>query len=398
MNSHLGGLIAWLLVWTIPVFLLLGSGLVKVFAAKRRRSREEPKTPLPPIEILVPLKGIFKDQQQILFSLLEQRYNSYHVVFILESLDDPANYVVDNLCRQYRHARKVISGTSTLCAQKNHNLVEGVRQLRPETEIIVFCDSTNAAPQDWLMQFTEPLRKRSVEVRTTFRAFDPEPQTLAGVCQAIYGTLILLITTIVPKPWGGATAIRRMTFDKLDVIETWSKTVVDDLVLGNLLQRAGIKVAMDPCNILKSPLKNQTTKGFLNYLDRQIMFPKFTNPLIWAMLMIMYLNLTLAVTVTILSGSMSLFGLVSREIGLMSVAFLLALFVLAVMVWRIAAPHISLKRWLPAILPMIFLGAFIFIRSIFRNYIDWHGRTYWCGKGGTVLFVESSSNNSRKTG
>jgi hypothetical protein len=78
----------------------------------------------------------------------------------------------------------------------------------------------------------------------------------------------------------------------------------------------------------------------------------------------------------------------------MSVFFLGALLVLAFIVRRMLAPHISLKKWFQGVLAFLFLGTVIVIRSIFRKHIDWHGRTYWCGRDGQVLFIGSKRGQS----
>ena len=179
-----------------------------------------------------------------------------------------------------------------MCGQKNHNLVQGIKHLSPSTEVVVFCDSSNMVDTDWLRRFTEPVRTGAFEVVTTFRAFDPRPATIWGICQAIYAAFLLLLIANKPKPWGGATAIARNTLDRLDVIGEWSRNVIDDLALGNILDKAGIPVFLDPRSLLRSPLPNQSLSGLIHYLDRQILFPKWTNPIIWFTTLLFQLSVT----------------------------------------------------------------------------------------------------------
>lgn len=295
---------------------------------------------------------------------------------------------MDRLRERHASARKVISGIAVSCAQKNHNLLAGLRSLKPNTEILVFCDGPNWADRGWLHRFTKPLRNGDCQVVTTFRVFSPDPATLGGVCQAIYASFIRLLAAIKPTPWGGATAIRRDTLERLNIADIWSRTVVDDLILGNALDRAGIKVRMDPHDLLKSPLPRQSIQGFLSYLDRQILFPKFTNPGIWAATLVLHLNLTFAILVAALTGVLFPAGRVNALCGWSSYGFLMATAMVALVLrWTNPAP-VSLGRWLLSFLPCIFLSAFVFLRSIFRNYIDWHGRRYWPGKKGVVIRIE----------
>ncbi|MDQ7782151.1 MAG: glycosyltransferase [Desulfomonilaceae bacterium] len=398
MNYLGGGLAVWFLLTVIPLVTVLVVGLTRIRAARRHRVTDEGPVPVSQVEILVPLKGRMPEQEKILTSLLEQRYPRYDVVFVLESEDDPGNVMVDELCSRYSHARKVISGVADVCAQKNHGLVAGVGNLRPETEILVFCDSTNAAAPDWLEYFTAPLRSGEAQAVSTFRAFDPRPETLAGVCQAIYASFILVLLMIKPKPWGGATGIRRAVFEALNVAEAWSRTVVDDLVLGNILDRARIDVHMRPRHLLRSPLRNQTVEGFLSYLDRQILFPKFTNPGIWFVTLTVILSLTLASYLSLAVTILFLFGYGEPYGAWICLGFLAVLGSALLVLRRVSPFPVSVAKWVSAFFPLLALASFVYLRSIVVNHIDWHGRRYRPGKGGVVLCTTypSSGNDLRE--
>jgi ceramide glucosyltransferase len=381
-------LTVWLAATIVTLFAEIMLGLVKIRYLSAHAPDDTTEPHAPPLEVIVPLKGIAPGQELALESLLKQDYPDYRLIFVLESEGDSANPAVEGFLQRYPFATKVISGMAVLSAQKNHNLLAGLRNIKPDTEILVFCDSTNVADSGWLTRLTRPLRNGDCQVITTFRAFRPDPATLGAVCQAIYASFIRLLAAIKPTPWGGATAIRRETLDRLNVTEEWSRTVVDDLVLGNVLDRAGVKVCMDPHSLLKSPVQGQSVTGFLNYLDRQILFPKFTNPGIWAATLVLHLNLTLAILVAAFMCVLFPAGQVGALCGWVSYGFLFATVVVALVLRRTNASPVPIKHWLMYFLPCILLSAFVFLRSIFRNYIDWHGRRYWPGKGGVVLKID----------
>jgi len=378
----------WILLTVFLMALAIILGRFKIKREGKCQPLEESEQPLPRLEVLVPVKGVSPNQDEILKSLLTQNYPGYHLSFILEDDQDEANELVERLCNQYVHAHKVLSGFAKSCAQKNHNLIAGVKALRPETEVLLFCDSTNMADSDWLRRFIMPLVANGMQVVTTFRAFKPEPATLGGVCQAIYAAFLRILATMRPTPWGGATALHRETFDRLDVVDMWSHTVVDDLVLGNLLEAAGGKVRMDPCNLLVSPVHNQSVAGFLAYMDRQILFPKFTNPGMWLATVAGFLNFVLAFLAAAILSTLATLGMVAAGVGWASYIFLVVLLLSALLLRNMNPSDISLKKWLICVVPCIILVAFICLRSIIVNHIDWHGRRYWPGKGGVVLRVE----------
>jgi hypothetical protein len=242
------------------------------------------------------------------------------------------------------------------------------------------------------MKFTERLRKREVEVVTTFRRFAPSPPSFPGVCQALYGAVVLLLASVVPKPWGGGTAILRATIEKIPLRETWSRTIVDDLTLGNILGKAGIPVYMDSRNLLHSPLLHHTFTTFANYMDRQILFPKFTNHFIWGSLLVLFVNLTLAIPLAMREIAFLLLpGDKSDVIQYAWAAFVVSMMGLAESIRRLVNPRISSWMWLVSILPFLGVGCFLFLRSIFRGSITWAGKVYWCGKGGVVIRIEDDA-------
>jgi len=379
------------LALAIPAAVLLYLGLLKVSWGARKKQVVDHTVDAPPIEILVPVKGTNNTQKDALLSLITQDYPCHKVTFIIESLSDPASGVLDALCREFPNARKLIAGISSLCAQKNHNLVHGLSNLHPETAIVVFCDATNCAPPRWLQRFTEHLRKKEGEVVTTFRQFSPKPQTISGVSQALYGAVVLLLASVVPKPWGGGTAMRRETLEKIPIIETWSQTIVDDLTLGNILGKAGIGVHMDSRNLLQSPLPHHSFSAFAKYLDRQILFPKFTNHFIWGTLMVLHVNLTLSMPLAALQAIMVSSGFSTDLLQYAWVAFLLCMVGLAESARRVVNPRISSWRWFTALIPVLGVGSFLFLKSIFTRSITWAGRVYWCGKGGVVKGIEDEA-------
>ncbi len=390
MDGSLGGLTVWLTISGLFILIttLMGRRRLRGLRARKASSPEPERRSA--VDVLIPVKGVGATQKRALPSFLEQTHPNYEVLFIVEDEDsdtDPGA-LIDSLCEAHSNARKVVSSTCLACAQKNHNLIAGARAVREEAEILVFCDSSNVADADWLARFTAPLEECDDIVVTTFRVFEPRPPTLGGVCQALYAAFVLSLMTFLPRPWGGATGIRRGLFDRLDVNEAWSKTVVDDLILGNLLDRAGVPIAVQADCLLRSPIENQTIAGFLGYLDRQILFPKFTNPGIWVVSLLLHLNLTAAVLTALLILPALYLGGVVGIAALYPAAVFVAIVVTALLIMRRTNSHaISTARWLAYSVPCIVLSAFIFVRSVFRDYVLWHGRRYRSGSGGVVREV-----------
>jgi hypothetical protein len=138
--------------------------------------------------------------------------------------------------------------------------------------------------------------------------------------------------------------------------------------------------------MMKTRLDNQGVSACMAYLDRQIMFPKFTNPLsIWAPVILILGNVGIAVMAAIILLGFSLSGLVSGFFGLVSLGLLLGICLVGVYLKKREPQGVNPTAWALWFFPSIFIISFISIRSIFRNHITWGGKIYYCRNRGVVV-------------
>ena len=179
-------------------------------------------------------------------ALLHQDYPDYQVIFTTRDLQDPATGVIAKLIWGKPRARLVVAGPARTRGQKNQNLLAGIRLAGDAPEILAFCDSNQEAPRDFLRKLAAPVALGEGVVTSGYHQAIPGDRRLATWGRAV-SVLTLYLTKAVPwlnQPWGGATAIRRETFESLGVASLWTETVVDDVSLAALLIRARIPVRL----------------------------------------------------------------------------------------------------------------------------------------------------------
>ncbi len=381
-----------IILTTLSVVFLLIIGLLNLYLAARDSKCCSELGPMPLVEVLVPIKGFYEGQELIFRSLLNQNYPNYLVNFILEKREDDAYSFLEKLCAEFTNSKILISGPTRNCGQKNHSLAYGASMLDPDTIVLVTCDGNSIASPEWLTSITRPIRKGQARAVTTFRTFNPQrPASIAGICQAIYGSLISMLIAIHPKPWGGSTAVDRSLFELLDVRSYWNKTVVDDLVLGNVLVQSGIKVHFSLESVMETPLPSQTINGFLGFLHRQILFPKFTNPAVWLSSMVWQFMLSASTFISILMIGADVVNLSFSLQTLIPGFFLLVTLLAFIVLNKINPHHLSLTTWILGIFPLLALSTYVYAHSIAVNHIDWSGKRYYCGKLGVVKRIEELS-------
>ena len=154
-----------------------------------------------------------------LTALLHQDYPDYQVIFTTRDLEDPATGVIAQLIWGKPRARLVVAGPARTCGQKNQNLLAGIRLAGDAPEILAFCDSNQEAPRDFLRKLAAPVALGEGVVTSGYHQAIPGDRRLATWGRAV-SVLTLYLTKPVPwlnQPWGGATAIRRETFESLGV-------------------------------------------------------------------------------------------------------------------------------------------------------------------------------------
>jgi cellulose synthase/poly-beta-1,6-N-acetylglucosamine synthase-like glycosyltransferase len=80
--------------------------------------------------------------------------------------------------------------------------------------------------------------------------------------------------------WGGSTAIRRSTFEKLQIAERWRGTVSDDFTLTRALQEAQLPIHFVPACLVPA-LDSCTMSELFEFTDRQLKITRVYAPHLW---------------------------------------------------------------------------------------------------------------------
>ena len=345
--------------------------------------------PLPRAAIIVPLTGNSPEMKVCLRSLLTQDYPNFETVLVTRDLEDPATPLVRDLLAGHRQVRHLISGPATTCSQKNHNILAGLAALDDSVDILVFCDSTHQAPPHFLRDLVRPLHTGEAVLTSGFHRIAAGDFRL-GTLGMLQINLVLHLMhgfARIVQPWGGATAIRRSAFEAGGIRRLWSENVVDDLSMGVHLLRAGIRVKSVATAVLTTNLAGQTVAGWVDWLTRQLLFPKYVMPGYWlgfSLAVCLLLVPVLAAGLACLGG---LLGLVSAPAALTSAGFLVLLTAVGAWYRTLVPQRIPLRPWLAAFYGAIAITCWSYLKTWCTNTISWRGISYRVTWGGRVRQV-----------
>ena len=254
MSLTVVALITFYILAAISIWLGLVSlrgGLRFVRYVRSELVKEQPKfTPF--VTVVVPCRGIDAGLRENLAAIFAQDYHSFEIIVVSDRADDRALEIAADVCRTCETngpvARVVIAGEATDTGQKVHNLRAAVDEADPRAEALAFVD-TDARPSiSWLGDLVAPLNDPEIGASTGYRWFVSRGGLASHLRSVWNGSIASALSADGNKNfcWGGATAIRRETFERLEVAERWRGTVSDDFTLTRVLHEAGLSIKFVP--------------------------------------------------------------------------------------------------------------------------------------------------------
>jgi ceramide glucosyltransferase len=255
---------------------------------RRDTSRALPEfTPF--VSVIVPGRGLEPGLHENLQTLLEQDYPRYEVLFVFDAADDPAIQVGDELSHgSSRIARTIIAGPATDSGQKVHNLRVALTEVDPESEVLVFVDTDARPARDWLKCLVAPLADETLGASTGYRWFIPSRGGIASRLRGVWNASVasaLGADTAKNFCWGGSTAIRRSTFEKLAVSKRWRGTVSDDFTITRVLKEAKLPIHFTP-HCLVASVGDCDFKELFEFTTRQIKITRVYASHLWLPLLL----------------------------------------------------------------------------------------------------------------
>lgn len=386
-------------VFYLLAALLLWQGIISLRGGVRYLSyvRREINRSAPPFapfaSIIAPCRGLDQGLQENLSALFNQRYPAYEIIFVTDSADDPALGVVEDLRRDFAKssnvkAHVVIGGEAKESGQKVHNLRAAVRQIGPASEVLVFVDTDARPQQNWLSSLIAPLADERIGATTGYRWFIPVTGGLASHLRAVWNASIAsALGERMDRNfcWGGSTAIRLSTFDKLNMLDQWRGTLSDDFALMRALRCAKLPIYFVP-NCLTASLEDCRFPELIEFTTRQLKITRVYAPHFWKAVLLGSVLFVLG-----FFGGLALV-LVRAALGL---SFVMPLILIAVIFllgagkaylrWRaislpLAAYRPQLRRGLAAHLLLWPFASLLYLynalAAAFSRRIQWRGITY----------------------
>ncbi len=220
--------------------------------ARYARRRPTPSRLLPPVTVLKPLCGDDGHLYENLATFCRQDYLTFEILFGVRDQDDPAVAVVDRLLHDFPGVElKLVVDDRTIGTNlKVSNLANLVCHATHETLIIADADMRVGA--DYIGAVAGALEERDTGMVTCLYrgvAGSGLSSKLGAMFINEWFFPAALVGTCVEKlrhAFGATIACRRDTLQAIGGFEAIADHLADDYMLGQLVQRLGLRVALVP--------------------------------------------------------------------------------------------------------------------------------------------------------
>jgi len=225
---------------------LYGARLVARFSWASR----EPAAGNPPVTVLKPLHGDEPMLEDALHSLCQLPYAPLQIVFGVQSPDDSAIPVVRRMQTRFPSADIALVIDPALHGQNRKicNLINMLPTARHD--VLMIADSDVHVRPDYVERLVAALERPGVGLVTTLYAALPASTGLPAQLGALQITHNFLPGALLARSMGrsdclGATmCLRRTDLERIGGLEALVDHLADDNVLGRLIQRLGLSVAL----------------------------------------------------------------------------------------------------------------------------------------------------------
>ncbi|MFK7768519.1 MAG: glycosyltransferase [Mariniblastus sp.] len=253
------------LVGAASVQWAIGSYFQKGFDKRRstRLSGDQQKH----AAVLMSVRGCDPSLENCLSGILNQDYDSYEVHLVVDHKTDPAWDFVHQLKTQHDERdvltiHEMVEPLET-CSLKCNSLIQAYLQISDSAEFVALIDSDVSPHSQWLADLTGPLQDPTVGGVTGSQWF--EPAALAGIgslARSTWNSGALVLTIFFSNPWAGSFCMRRKDLDDSGLVDTWSRTAVDDGPIQTSVNDLGLKIEFAPSLIMVN--REACTFGYVN--------------------------------------------------------------------------------------------------------------------------------------
>jgi cellulose synthase/poly-beta-1,6-N-acetylglucosamine synthase-like glycosyltransferase len=217
---------------------LIFIGLLLISIGNRNRDTEEDaKTDIRSL-VIIPCRGLDFSLRENISSLMNQDYDRFTCVAVVDEMDDPAVAVLMETGISIVKSGYTCNG----CSGKVRAISTAISMFT-DYDAYVIADSDILVGRDWLRHLLTPLSGNSYALVTAFPYFKPVGGFWSKV-KMVWGFVGvgMMESEVTRFGWGGSLAFRRDLIASAESMNEFSSSISDDIALTRLARKAGKKI------------------------------------------------------------------------------------------------------------------------------------------------------------
>ncbi len=395
------------LIWTaavLPAILLMVLAVAQQqenrrFVKKRRMQTPPPMDNCPRLSLIIPVCGNEHQLRDNLCSWIQQDYHNREIIFVAESVSDPAVPQIRSLISENRFVATslVFSGPAKGCGQATHQLLTGLRHVSRNSTLFAFARADSKSRSCALRWMAAGLTDQKVGAVTGSIWSIPRHQSISNRLHSSLSNSLASLTGAGSKnPLCTASwAMRRCDFDRLKLEQVWSQVLCEQWPTFRAIRQARMQIRCEPHCSVESTIETNTARLF-DSATRKSVAARTYSPLAWWLvffsLTIIHIAFWTGLAITVLNTAPTIVAGICCGVGTAAIYLLgLARSLIRNQNSKVSFPvwkhYRRARRFDSQAWPFISLvGLYVLARSLVTSDIRWRNRKYKMAGGGLVRF------------
>ncbi|MEA5516028.1 glycosyltransferase family 2 protein [Nodularia sp. UHCC 0506] len=235
---------------------------------------------LPKTAVILCLRGADPYLPNCVEALLNQNYPEYDLKLIIDSQEDPAWQIVNDIINEQGVSNVQISPLRTIrhnCSLKCSSLLQAVSELDDSYQAIALVDGDTIVHANWLRELISPLADPKVGATTGNRWFVPTGNYWGSLVRYIGNVSTVVQMYLFQVPWGGTLAIKTEVLRQTGLLDKWRQAFGEDFMMHKILKQHGMRVKFVP-SLMMLNREECDLLGLIDSLKRLILYSRLYHP------------------------------------------------------------------------------------------------------------------------
>ena len=235
---------------------------------------------LPPVAVLMAMRGADPDLAEGLRRLMQQDYPDYELHIVVDSEQDPAWPIVQQIKEetQATHVRVApLRDRADNCSLHCSSLVQLAEELDDSRQVFVLADSDVVGHEQFLRELVTPIVAEDAAATSGNRWYMPPEARIGSLVRYVWNAAAMLSMFWCRIPWGGTFAGRTSDLRESDLIDKWRHALAVDAPIYNSWRRVKSRSRFVPSLIMVNREECGFRANFV-FVSRQLLWSRLYQP------------------------------------------------------------------------------------------------------------------------